>query len=234
MKLQYLGDARDAFKWDLLHWICTKSSPSFDRLIFVPMLTPDGEKPNEGNIHHSRFECRNFIRTFADFLRQEPRSINRISTLGAIQNNKAEFQTTIFLPETHIQEGPLRSNYWQSFYPEKYTNSIVFFDPDNGFETKTQKGTKWIGHEELHKFLSILPETSAMVIYQHRPRRTWDDLFADLKSKLETYSHTAIAAYESDIALIAIAKVDSTANRIVNSISSYAEQHPVVQSKRIL
>jgi hypothetical protein len=28
MKLQYLGDARDAFKWDLLHWICTRAEPS--------------------------------------------------------------------------------------------------------------------------------------------------------------------------------------------------------------
>ena len=41
MKLQYLGDARDAFRWDLLHWMCTRSSPCFRELVFVPMLTPD-------------------------------------------------------------------------------------------------------------------------------------------------------------------------------------------------
>ena len=36
MKLQYLGDSRDAFKWDLLHWLCTRAEPAFARLLFVP------------------------------------------------------------------------------------------------------------------------------------------------------------------------------------------------------
>jgi hypothetical protein len=42
MKLQYLGDSRDAFKWDLLHWLCTRAEPAFARLLFVPLLTSDG------------------------------------------------------------------------------------------------------------------------------------------------------------------------------------------------
>jgi hypothetical protein len=41
VKLQYLGDSRDAFKWDLLHWLCTRAEPAFARLLFVPLLTPD-------------------------------------------------------------------------------------------------------------------------------------------------------------------------------------------------
>ena len=32
MKHQYLGDSRDAFKWDLLHWICSIST--FSKLSF--------------------------------------------------------------------------------------------------------------------------------------------------------------------------------------------------------
>jgi len=42
LKLQYLGDSRDAFKWDLLHWLCTRAEPAFARLLFVPLLTADG------------------------------------------------------------------------------------------------------------------------------------------------------------------------------------------------
>ena len=41
MKLQYLGDSRDAFKWDLLHWLYTRAEPASARLLFVPLPTTD-------------------------------------------------------------------------------------------------------------------------------------------------------------------------------------------------
>ena len=41
-KLQYLGDSRNAFKWDLLHWLCTRAEPAFARLVFSSLLTADG------------------------------------------------------------------------------------------------------------------------------------------------------------------------------------------------
>jgi hypothetical protein len=43
-KLQYLGDSRDAFKWDLLHWLCTRAEPAFARLVFSSLLTADGRR----------------------------------------------------------------------------------------------------------------------------------------------------------------------------------------------
>jgi len=46
VKLQYLGDSRDAFKWDLLHWLCTRAEPAFARLLFVALLTADGRRAN--------------------------------------------------------------------------------------------------------------------------------------------------------------------------------------------
>ena len=44
MKLQYLGDSRDAFKWDLLHWLCTRAEPAFALLVFSSLLTADGRR----------------------------------------------------------------------------------------------------------------------------------------------------------------------------------------------
>lgn len=232
MKLQYLGDARDAFKWDILHWICTKSTPPFFNLVFIPMLTPDGGNPNEGNIHHSRFECRDFIRPFLESLRQEPRSLDCIGKLGYAESKPPQFQTTIFSNDS-IEQGNQRKDYWQNFHPEEHENAVIFFDPDNGFETKTQKGTKWIRHEELNQCLSKLPETSVIVVYQHRPRRTWADLFTDIKDNLH-YAHAVIAAYESDIAFVAIAGNESAGNRIKDAINGYASNHLDVCSKKII
>jgi len=227
MKLQYLGDARDAFKWDLLHWICTKSSPRFDEMVFVPMLTPDIEKSNEGQTPHQQFECRGFIRPFLDSLKKEPRSLKYISALGAIEQNAPSFHVSLFAPTKHIGSGNQRAEYWAGFEPEKFENAVVFFDPDNGFETQTQHGTKWVRHSELKHFLSRLPKTSVTVVYQHRPRRKWNDLFSDLKDNL-SYAHTAVVAYEGNLAFVAIAGNESAGKRIFAAIKGYANEHHVV------
>ena len=228
MKLQYLGDARDAFKWDLLHWICTKSLPQFDELAFVTMLTPDIEKSNEGQTPHQWFECRDFIRPFVASLKEEPRSLERITALGSAEQNAASFRVSLFAPSKYIGSVNQRANYWAGLEPEKFENAVVFFDPDNGFETKTQHGSKWLRHSELKHFLSRLPNTSVAVVYQHRPRQKWNDLFSDLKDNL-SYAHTAVAAYEGNLAFVAMAGNESAGKRIFAAIKGYANEHRVVR-----
>lgn len=230
MKLQYLGDARDAFKWDLLHWICTRSSPPFNELYFVPLLTPHKEGSNEGHTPHHWFKCREFVRPFLESLKVEPRSLNRIDALGTVEPNITPFRVSTFGTDKCIGPGSQRADYWSSFKPERLANTVVFFDPDNGFETKTQRGTKWIRHTELRELFSRLPETSVAVVYQHRPRRTWDDLFADLNENLG-YVYTAVAAHESNLAFVAMAGTASGGKRVLSAIQSYAAEHPIVFHK---
>ena len=228
MKLQYLGDARDAFKWDLLQWICTRSSPAFSELVFVPLLTPDVQGSREGRTPHHWFRCRDFICQFVTSLREEPRTLERISMLGAVEANK-EFHVSIFSPKRCIGSGAKRAEYWSGFEPSKMKNSVVFFDPDNGFETKTRRGIKWIRHKELKNLFAQFPATSVVVIYQHRPqRRTWPDLFADFAAKLD-YVHAAIAAHEANLAFIAMAGNASAGQRVAAAIQRYAEDHPIVR-----
>ncbi len=228
MKLQYLGDSRDAFKWDFLHWICTRSSPCFDELAFVPMLTPDIPGLNEGHTPHDWFECQDFIRPFLISLKDEPRSLERISMLGAIEPNVAPFRVSVCGNSKYIGIDNQRAEYWVDFKPEKFENAVVFFDPDNGFETKTQRGEKWIRHSELKYLLTRLPETSVAVIYQHRPRRRWAELFADLKIRLN-YVHTAVTAYEGNLAFVVMAGNASSGIRICDVIKSYTKEHNVVR-----
>jgi hypothetical protein len=137
MKLQYLGDARDAFKWDLLHWICTTSP--FSNLIFVPLLTANREGSSEGLTSHHRFKCQDFIRPFLDSLKEEPRSLKRISTLGTIDSKK-QFQVSVFAPERFIASGAKRREYWSDFDASTLENSVVFLIPTMG--TKQKHSTK--------------------------------------------------------------------------------------------
>jgi hypothetical protein len=228
MKLQYLGDVRDAFKWDLLHWIVTKSSPPFEEQIFVPLLNPDVKDSNEGRTPHQWFECRDFIRSFIVSLKDEPRSLALITNLGSADPDQAPFRVSVFHPRTYIGSGKRRTDYWSDFEPKKFSNSVVFFDPDNGFETKTQRGKKWLRYTELKDLFTELPESSVVVVYQHRPRRTWSDLFADLNENLG-YVNTVVAAHEGNLAFIAMATTGSTGKRILSAMRSYANEHPVVR-----
>ncbi len=236
MKLQYLGDARDAFKWDLLHWLCTTSS--FSKLVYVPLLTEDDES-NDGQTHHRRFPCQDFLRSFLDELkfRRLPPSLKQIASLGTVHPvNK--FEVSVFAPERIVGSGEMRGDYWIDFKPSTLGNTVVFVDPDNGFETITQyqrgkpPGPKWIGHEELKSIFAFLPETSVVVVYQHRPMRTWDALFSDLGKNL-VYVHSAVAAHESSLAFVAMAGNLVAGNKIASALDSYAAQHPTVDLTRI-
>jgi hypothetical protein len=194
------------------------------------MLTPDGENTNEGKTPDKWFDCRDFIRPFINLLKEEPRLLKRISALGSVDQNGPSFNVSLPSPSRYIESGNKRTDYWISFPPDKCANSVVFFDPDNGFETKTQNGTKWIRHAELKHFLSFLPKTSVIVVYQHRPRRTWDDVFADLIKRLD-YTYTAVAAHEGNLAFVALAGNESAGRRITAAVESYANEHEVLRYK---
>jgi hypothetical protein len=236
MKLQYLGDARDAFKWDLLHWLCTAST--FTNLIFVPLLTPDLEGSGEGLIPHHRFKCRDIIRPFLDSLKEEPRSLDRISALGSLDPSR-QFRVSVIAPQRVIGTGFKRRDYWTDFDPSTLENSVVFFDPDNGYETKTRYqtkkpiGPKWIGHDELRNLFTHLPATSIAVVYQHKPHRKWSDLFRDLTENL-VYVHTAVVAHESDLAFVAMAGNADTGKAITTAMHEYARRNPPVAFTSLL
>jgi hypothetical protein len=224
VKLQYLGDARDAFKWDLLHWICTTSR--FSNLVFVPLLTPDEEGSTEGQTLHQQFACKGFIRPFLDSLKLAPRSLAKIAGLGEA-HSESSFPVTVFAPDRIIGTGSLRASYWNDFEACSHVNSIVFFDPDNGYETKTRRGPKWIRHDELKAVLGELPESSVALVYQHKPHRKWRDLFDDLREELR-YAHTAVAVHDSTLAFVGMAKDAVAGKDLVESMREYSARHPDV------
>ena len=228
MKLQYLGDWRDAFKWDLLHWLCAVGA-DVTSLLFVPLLTPDDVNPRDGQVPHDRFVARPEVQRFVATLKGTPRGLQAIIDLGTFTQASA-FSVSIHAPGRHVGAGRARPEYWHGIdYP---SNSIVFLDPDNGFETKTQKGTKWVRHDEARSLLGKLPPSSALVVYQHRPRRTWDDVLAELSHSLRYSSH-ASATYDSGVAFIIIGGPGSVARRLSDSAMHYAKQHPTVSHKRL-
>jgi hypothetical protein len=232
MKLQYLGDYRDAFKWDLLHWVCSNATPPFGRLVFVPLLTPDDPTPSDGQIPHHRFVARPFIHAFTESLRDSPRSLGGIARLGR-QPGEYTFEVHVHEPDLHIARNAARAEYWSNLPTTTFAQSIVFLDPDNGFESKTRHGHKWVRHAEVEWLLQTLPSTSAVIVYQHRPRyQPWERVLADVAAAT-SYAPFACAAHDATLAFIALAGARDTFNRLHGALSTYAAQHARVEYAKI-
>lgn len=228
MKLQYLGDVRDAFKWDLLHWICTRSDPPFKRLLFVPLLTRDDNNPRDGRIPHMRYPCRPEIRPLLHKLAGHPRSFDTVQALGQLEKER-DFEVRLYHPSRPIGVGTRRTDYWQGIEAEGSSDTLVFLDPDNGFETKTRRGAKWVRHQEIRTILKITPGFGAVVVYQHRPqRRPWSEFLGVLQDQL-AYTTYAIAAYEADLAFVILGSRMDTPIRLVGAVCAYAADHSVVK-----
>jgi len=118
--------------------------------------------------------------------------------------------------------------------PKIYENSILFLDPDNGFETKTQKGPKWVLHGEVEWLLKGLPESSAVVVYQHRPQRSaWTAVFRELRPHLN-YVPFVCAAFDGTLAFIILDRSTGAFGRLVGGANCYAERHHKVRYEELL
>ncbi len=156
MKLQYLGDSREAFKWDLLHWLCTRAEPA---------LADAGRRGAARR---------------ADAARVVPGP-------AAGRDRRAN--------------GRVR---WDGWCPERVLgNTLVFLDPDNGFETRTQRGPKWV--------------------------RRWDDLFADLAARLD-YAPNVQAVYEANLAFLVLSRARGTAGPLARVAATYGAGRADVRS----
>ena len=223
MKLQFLGDVRDAFKWDLLHWLCTRSEPPFAHLLYVPMLTPDDPHSRDGQISHHRFPCRTEISKFVTSLAEAPRTLSRVKTLGEVCS-EPRFSVEVYKADEHIGTGTKRNGYWADLPRFLRPNSLVFFDPDNGFETEKQVGPKWVRHCEVCDLVSRLHPDSAAVVYQHRPHKKWDAVFASLAGHTR-YAENVVAIREGNLALVAMSNDITTGVRLIAALRSYATAH---------
>ena len=226
MKLQYLSDSRDAFKWDLSHWLCTRSAPPYSHFLFVPMLTPDDPLPTDGRTPHERFDCRPEIRTFLTSL-SGTRSLDAVCHLGAIDPDH-HFEVVISPADRCVGAGQDRAHYWTGWSSDGFSDVLVFVDPDNGFETRTQKGEKWVRHAEVEWLLNTLPDSSGVIVYQHRPRQRWEEAFKELREQLH-YAPFASAVFEPNLAFVILTRTTGAARRLEAAARGYVANHGSVQ-----
>lgn len=160
MKRQYLGDARDAFKWEYQDRLVR--GLGYRELQIVPMLTLD-DGTNEGNVHSTRFPADSVIHDFCSMLRKS-RSINDLIQLPSMTGG--DYRVTLHKPETIFLDSA-RDAYFSSLHSR--FDKLVFVDPDIGFEPRGRLD-KHLAFADLASLLGQVTSESAICVYQHKRR----------------------------------------------------------------
>jgi hypothetical protein len=86
-----------------------------------------------------------------------------------------------------------------------------------------------VRHAEVKWLLERLPESAAVAVYQHRPRRRWEELFADLATRLD-YAPKVQAVYEANLAFLVLARARGAAERLARAAIRHCEGRPGVRA----
>ncbi len=227
MKNQYFSDRRDFFKYDLLLALM-ENVPGLQRFLFVPMLTPD-DGSTDGTLTNYRSGEHPRRRDLWDFLQ------------GCLKRGERDIRALRrFMKEKPFEYVPWsddaffthkgREDYFSKIPALALRQSLVFFDPDNGFEVPSMtvgNGAKYLRYQELAGIFSRMDNSSVAIVYQHLPRKNRDDFFAETSGKI----HKNLSAQEvfvvsdNTIAFFVIPKAPGTTKAARPVLGSYARDH---------
>ena len=125
MKLQFLGDAKDSFKWDYHDYLTDKLG--FEVLNILLMMTPD-DKTNHGKLNATLFPARKKIILFCKKIRAKM-NVSIIETLPS--ETGASYKVNLHKPDIYLTKQNRKSYYTELIRP---IDQVVFLDPDTGLE----------------------------------------------------------------------------------------------------
>ncbi|MDD2540964.1 MAG: hypothetical protein PHH28_07955 [Desulfuromonadaceae bacterium] len=216
MKLQYLGDSKDSFKWDYHDFLAnTLKVPSLDVLF---MMTPD-DGGDDGKTHPSLFPARRAILNFCHGVRSS-RSVEKVKLLPQFTN--AKYQLNIHRKEEHFSHQNRRE-----YFGAVPCNSVklLFLDPDNGFEPEKSCGEKHISYKDIHNLLCQLPNEAVISVFHHFRRISFTTDFKRIKERLGDCHATAI--YWHSLMFVAVSKSKETIASVTEANHCYSENYPV-------
>lgn len=224
LKNQYFGDRRDFFKYDLaLSFI--EQIDCLNSFAFIPMLTKN-DSSKDGNVTQYDGSRRKDLETF---LRSCLLTSNRnITNLRTFMDGQEGIN---YLPynETEFFSHQGRRKYFDGIDPSFLSNSVVLFDPDNGFEIKSMRngnGHKYLKFEELSK---IFGKTSnaLVLVYQHIPRVQRKQYFEKTAQQIKEYINikNCICLSDNEIVFFIMAQCDELLDRAWEIAETYSNRN---------
>jgi hypothetical protein len=219
MKLQYLGDSKDSFKWDYHDYLTNRLGYPFLNIFL--MMAPD-DKSDDGKTHPSRFPARTEIIDFCEALR-EHRNLDLISELPSRTGSK-------YTVELHKQNIYItrqnRTSYFSNITAEY--DQVVFLDPDNGFQPEKRFNEKHILYSEVDGLLKQISSGSVISVFQHFRRVPFIKDFECIRRCLSEFSICyTTAIYWHYLMFVCLSKSEKTIERILRINRDYSETYPV-------
>jgi hypothetical protein len=201
MKNQYVGDFNDFVKYAILRAVVGADLP----VALCWMLTAD-DAPAEG-------QKLKYLRRPAEFRHLDPRLFDDLSvivargerTIQAVEDAQL-FSDMVFYGRVLEDAPSARAVYFRDLWPGVPTASVVFFDPDNGFEVpskpKARKGSsKYIYWDEVQE---CARRGHSVIVFQHFAREKREPYVARLLDRLtaETQLESAFALRSANVAFL--------------------------------
>ena len=162
MKRQYLGDSKDSFKWDYLHFLM--DDIGYRDLKIAWMMTPD-DKSLDGKTPPESFNARAEIISFCNRIKSDRNPI-LLSDLPSTTN--ATYSVSFHKPD-HYFDKVSRNSYFSDIILQ--TDQLLFLDPDNGFEPERNFTEKHLRYLEIEKILGAAAPNSVAIVFQHHRRK---------------------------------------------------------------
>jgi hypothetical protein len=218
VKLQFLGDARDSFKWDYHRYLVTKLG--YARLGIVWMLTPDNTL-SHGQSAPEAFPADPLIHELCYQLRlSRDRELIRILP-GAEAAFKVQTYDQI---ENFLQARRLVENVSEGLQDE-----VIFLDPDNGFEPEKSASASHVRYREVQDIVAGATESTVVTVFQFFRRKDFVDDFKDIRKRLGSF-HSAAAYQRGVMMIIAISKSKEICDRVSVINREYAKMREGVTS----
>ena len=216
MKLQYLGDSKDCFKWDYHDFLVSRLEYSLFNIVL--MRTPD-DGGNDGNTHPSQFPARMPVIHFCEQLRID-RSFDSIMALP--RKTGASYKIELHKKDMYISNSN-RSEYFSAL--KTGNRQLLLLDPDNGFEPEKSITEKHVSYKDISSILDQLPEKTVVSVFQHHRRKSFGDDFARIKERIESGFSTAI--YWHSLMFVSISRSEQAIQRVIAWNREYSTTNPV-------
>jgi hypothetical protein len=216
MKLQYLGDSRDSFKWDYHDYLTTSMRYSLLNVAF--MMTPDDDT-NDGATEPHIYQARTEI---IDFCRDIRNSKDIQSIMQLPSRTGADYKVALHKEATQIRNEN-RGEYFTDIAHED--RQVLLLDPDNGFEPEKKYSDKHILYSDIESILKQITTQAVISVFQYFRRRSFGDDFMRIRQRLISGHTTAI--YWHSLMFVAISKSRTTIDSVLTVNKQYSQNRPV-------
>lgn len=217
MKLQYLGDSKDSFKWDYHDHLVR--SLAYGKLTIAWYMTPD-----DGGTHGS---------TAPELFPARPEVLQLCHDLRASRAPALLSGLTIRTGAPYVVgfhqagDGSIAGD-GEAFFKgcSAGDDEVLFLDPDNGFEPERSSSDRHVRYPDLERLLQASAPGAVITIFQHHRRKKFPEDFARIRERL--ISGHSCALYWHSLMFVCVSNSAEVIARVRDINRSYATGRPVM------